>query len=444
MSNSKLIIPRKLQGFWELMPKQQMLFSEFLNKIEDVFKNNCFVPLDTPVLEYSETLLAKSGGDTDKEIYRFTKGSTDMCMRYDLTVPLARFVAMHKEELSFPFKRYQIGKVYRGERPQKGRFREFYQCDADIIGNETLSLVADAECIALFDKCFKALNLDIEIEVSNRKIIAGYIQEINKEDKTTEILIVLDKLAKIPLEEAMLQLKEIGLSETESEKIIKLTKTTGNIETITENLNNFSQNQLFNDGVSELVETDKHLKAFGVKSVVYNLSIIRGHNYYTGTVFEGFFKNDKSLGAVGGGGRFENLCSYFSEKKMPGVGMSVGVTRLFDLLTKQNYFDLAKTNEIECAIITFDDTLEDGLSLTSKLRELGVKADCLYENKSFKSKMKEANKRQIKYVLIVGEDEVKNQKYTLKNMTTSEQSQLSIEQIVEKIKNDRMCTANNQ
>ena len=444
MSNSKLIIPRKLQGFWELMPKQQMLFSEFLNKIEDVFKNNCFVPLDTPVLEYSETLLAKSGGDTDKEIYRFTKGSTDMCMRYDLTVPLARFVAMHKEELSFPFKRYQIGKVYRGERPQKGRFREFYQCDADIIGNETLSLVADAECISLFDKCFKALNLDIEIEVSNRKIIAGYIQEINKEDKTTEILIVLDKLAKIPLEEAMLQLKEIGLSETESEKIIKLTKTTGNIETITENLNNFSQNQLFNDGVSELVETDKHLKAFGVKSVVYNLSIIRGHNYYTGTVFEGFFKNDKSLGAVGGGGRFENLCSYFSEKKMPGVGMSVGVTRLFDLLTKQNYFDLSKTNEIECAIITFDDTLEDGLSLTSKLRELGVKADCLYENKSFKSKMKEANKRQIKYVLIVGEDEVKNQKYTLKDMTTSEQSQLSIEQIVEKIKNDRMCTANNQ
>lgn len=440
MSNSKLIIPRKLQGFWELMPKQQMLFSEFLNKIENVFKNNCFVPLDTPVLEYSETLLAKSGGDTDKEIYRFTKGSTDMCMRYDLTVPLARFVAMHKEELSFPFKRYQIGKVYRGERPQKGRFREFYQCDADIIGNETLSLVADAECVALFDKCFKALNLDIEIEVSNRKIIAGYIQEINKEDKTTDILIVLDKLEKIPFEEAMLQLKEIGLSKEESEKIIKLTKTTGNIENITESLNNFSQNQLFNEGLSELIETDKHLKSFGVKSVIYNLSIIRGHNYYTGTVFEGFFKNDKSLGAVGGGGRFENLCSYFSDKKMPGVGMSVGVTRLFDILTKQNYFDLETTNEIECAIITFDDTLEEGLALTSKLREFDVKADCLYENKSFKSKMKEANKRQIKYVLIVGEDEVKTKNYTLKNMTTSEQSQLSIEQIVEKIKNDRMCT----
>lgn len=439
MNNSKFITPRKLQGFWELMPRQQMVFSEFLNKIENVFKQNCFVPIDTPILEYSETLLAKSGGETDKEVYRFSKGSTDMCMRYDLTVPLARFVAMHKDELSFPFKRYQIGKVYRGERPQKGRFREFYQCDADIIGNETLSLVADAECIALFEKCFKALNLDVEIEVSNRKIIAGYIQSINKEDRTTDILIVLDKLAKIPFEEAMTQLKEIGLSDIESEKIIKLTKTTGNIEEITQNLTNICDNPLFDEGMRELVETDKHLKAFRVCSVIYNLSVIRGHNYYTGTVFEGFLKKDKNLGAIGGGGRFENLCSYFSDKKMPGVGMSVGVTRLFDILTKENYFNLDEINEIECAIITFDDTLEEGLSLTSKLREGGIKADCLYENKSFKSKMKEANKRQIKYVLIVGEDEVKTKEYTLKNMQNSEQEKLTLEKVIEKIKTDRMC-----
>ena len=173
MEKKNLITPKKLQGFWELMPKEQILFSSILNKLEEVFKQNCFVPLDTPVLEYSEALLAKSGGDTDKEVYRFTKGSTDMCMRYDLTVPLARFVSMHKEELAFPFKRYQIGKVYRGERPQKGRFREFYQCDADIIGNETLSMVADAECVNLFEKCFNALNLDVEIRVSNRKILSG-------------------------------------------------------------------------------------------------------------------------------------------------------------------------------------------------------------------------------------------------------------------------------
>ena len=439
MNNSHLIIPRKLQGFWELMPKQQMLFSSFLNTIENTFKENCFVPLDTPVLEYSETLLAKSGGDTDKEVYRFTKGSTDMCMRYDLTVPLARFVAMHKEELNFPFKRYQIGKVYRGERPQKGRFREFYQCDADIIGNETLSLVADAECVSLFEKCFKALKLDVEIHLSNRKILAGFIQEIGMEEKSTDIFIVLDKLAKLPYTEILSQLKEIGLSQENSEKITKIAQLSGKNEKILSILRNFSKNQLFCQGIDELEETNKYLKSFGATAVTFDLSIIRGHNYYTGTVFEGFIKGKEELGAIGGGGRFDNLCSYFSDKKMPGVGMSVGVTRLFDILLKENYFNLEKYNEIECAIITFDDTLEEGLRLTTLLRDNGVRADCLYENKTFKSKMKEANRRNIKYVLIVGSDEFQSKQYTLKNMATSSQEKLPIEKIVEKIKDDRMC-----
>lgn len=440
MEKKNLITPKKLQGFWELMPKEQILFSSILNKLEEVFKQNCFVPLDTPVLEYSEALLAKSGGDTDKEVYRFTKGSTDMCMRYDLTVPLARFVSMHKEELAFPFKRYQIGKVYRGERPQKGRFREFYQCDADIIGNETLSMVADAECVNLFEKCFNALNLDVEIRVSNRKILSGYIQEIEKEDKTNDILIVLDKLSKIPFEEAVNMLAEIGLTEQQCNNIINLTKTTGNITEINQKLTNFCQNELFQLGLSELQETDKYLQLMGSKAVIYDLSIIRGHNYYTGTVFEAFLKNSEVTSALGGGGRFENLCSYFSDKKMPGVGMSVGVTRLFDLLSKQEgYFDTALANDIDCAIITFDDTFDAGLKLVADLRKEGIKAESFYENKSFKSKMKEANRRQIKYVVIVGEEEVATQQYTLKDMTTSEQEKLSIEKIVEKIKSDRMC-----
>lgn len=439
MNNSSLIIPKKLQGFWELMPKEQMLFSSLLEKIEKVFKQNCFLPLDTPVLEYSETLLAKSGGETDKEVYRFSKGSTDMCMRYDLTVPLARFVSMHQNELEFPFKRYQIGKVYRGERPQKGRFREFYQCDADIIGDGELSLVADAECISLFEKCYKALGLEIVIEISNRKIIAGFINEIGKEDKTTEILIVLDKLEKIPFEEAMFQLKELGLSENESQNIINLTKTSGNIEEINKKLNNFCENELFVKGLQELNETANYLKLMNSDSVTFNLSIIRGHNYYTGTVFEAFLKDKKNLGALGGGGRFENLCSYFSDKKMPGVGMSVGVTRLFDILMKEDYFDVNSTNEVECAIIPFDETLDAGIALTTLLRENEILADCLYEKKSLKSKMKEANRREIKYVIIVGEEEVSSNIYTLKNMKTAEQEKLSLQNIVEKIKSDRMA-----
>lgn len=438
MNSKKLITPRKLQGFWELMPKEEMAFSSLLNSIENVFKQSSFVPLDTPVLEYSETLLAKSGGDTDKEVYRFTKGSTDMCMRYDLTVPLARFVAMHKDELSFPFKRYQIGKVYRGERPQKGRFREFYQCDADIIGNETLSIVAHAECIALFEKCFEALNLEVEIDVSNRKIIAGYIQSIDKENVSNEIFIILDKIAKLPIEEIYAQLKNLGLTQLETEKITKLASLSGSFEKVVSFLKDFSNNELYLEGVKELSELNEYLIAFGVKTVSYNLSIIRGHNYYTGTVFEGFLKDKRNLGAVGGGGSFDNLCNYFTEKKMPGVGMSVGITRLFDILVKENYFNRDDFNEVDCAVISFDETLKDALSLTVKLRENSIRADCLYENKTFKSKMKEANRRKIKFVLIVGEDEVKSKLYTLKNMETSNQEKLSFEDVVKKIKDDRM------
>ena len=438
--NNNLITPKKLQGFWELMPKEQMFFSRLLNSIEKVFQDNCFLPLDTPILEYSETLLAKSGGDTDKEIYRFTKGSTDMCMRYDLTVPLARFVAMHKNELNFPFKRYQIGKVYRGERPQKGRFREFYLCDADIIGDGELSLIADAECVRLFEKCYEALDLDVTVEVSNRKILSGYISEIGKTDKTIDILIVMDKIEKLPIEEIMFQLKELGLNEKECTGLISIIKTSGNLDEVSQKLKTISKNELFLTGIEELETLGKTLCAMGAKKIKYNLAIIRGHNYYTGTVFESFLTGRKELGALGGGGRFENLCGYFSKDKMPGVGMSVGITRLFNLLMQENYFDTSSSSELDCAIINFDNTLLEGIALAEKLRVLGIRADCLYENKSFKSKMKESNKRQIKYVIIVGEDEVKSERYALKNMQTGEQVTLSLSEIVEKLKDSRMAS----
>lgn len=432
---NKLITPRKLLGFWELMPKEQILFEDLLGKIENVFKNHCFLPLDTPVLEYSDALLAKSGGETDKQVFRFTKGDTDMCMRYDLTVPLARFVSMHKGELNFPFKRYQIGKVYRGERPQKGRFREFYQCDADIIGNGELSMVADAECINLFEKCFLTLDLPVEIRISNRKLLAGFIEELGQTDKETEIFIILDKLDKISKEDALKELSALGLSQENSEKIMFLTQNSGKIEEITANLQYFCKNSIFQTGLTELQTLDKYLNNFGCNNIIYSLSVIRGHNYYTGTVFEGFLKGRNI--AVGGGGRFENLCGYFSTQQMPGVGMSVGITRLFDLLLQENYFDMTQ-NEIEVGIINFDETLCQSLEIVSELRENGVKADCFYENKTFKSKMKEANRRNLKYVIIVGEDEVKSKQYTLKNMQNGEQAQLELSKIIAKIKSDRM------
>lgn len=433
MAENKLITPRKLKGFWELMPNDQMIFSSLLEKIENVFKQNCFVPLDTPVLEYSEALLAKSGGETDKQVFRFTKGDSDMCMRYDLTVPLARFVAMHENELTFPFKRYQIGKVYRGERPQKGRFREFYQCDADIIGNGELSLVADAECVKLFEKCFKALDLDVEIKLSNRKLLSGIMQEIGNTNE--DVLIILDKVDKIGKEAAIEELKNLGLDAKNCEKIINLTQICGKIDEILPKIKNYSQNELFQTGVSELEEVCKYLKAMDLKCTC-DLSVIRGHNYYTGTVFEGFLAG-KNI-AVGGGGRFENLCSYFSNTKMPGVGMSVGVTRLFDVLKADGYFDSQKQIETDVLLVNFDETLMGSLSLMNTLREKGVKADILSECKSFKSKMKEANRRGVKYIIIVGQDELDSGKFALKNMTNGQQQSLSVEEIVDCIKNDRM------
>lgn len=438
-SKNKLIIPRKVSGFWELMPEQQILFSGLLQNIEDVFKANCFVPLDTPVLEYSEALLAKSGGETDKQVYRFCKGDSDLCLRYDLTVPLARFVAMHQGELNFPFKRYQIGKVYRGERPQKGRFREFYQCDADIIGNGELSLVADAECINLLEKCFKKLNLPVEIRISNRKIISGLIEIFANhfdEESDTAILITLDKAGKLPEDEILSELEQAGLSSENCKKLLEISKKSGKFAEILPFLRNFCQNfqnSTLRESLAELEQLHENLQSFGVENAILDLSIIRGHNYYTGTVFEAFLKNHAE--AVGGGGRFENLCSYFSNQKMPGVGMSIGITRLFDILQKDGYFNGQHSGQTQLAIITFDDTLAHGLRLQTQLRQAGILAECLYENKTFKSKMKEADRREIRYALIVGSDEVASEKYTLKDMRNGTQENLSLSEIIERLKN---------
>lgn len=433
---AKLITPKKLQGFMELDPVKQKQFDEIQRKIINVFEKYSFMPINTPTLEYSEILLAKSGGEIDKEIYRFTKGSTDLCMRYDLTVPLARYVAMNLNTLNFPFRRYQIGKVYRGERPQKGRFREFIQCDADIIGVDDLSLTNDAECIALYNDCFKSLNIDVLVEVSNRKIINGLIKSLKLEESAEEIFKNLDKFDKIGQEELEKNLFEFGIEKKSINKIMKLANTKGSIDIVYENLCGLCDDEEFLKGLDELKEVDSCLKAFGLNDndYIYNLSIVRGHNYYTGTVFEAFVKNHRDFGAVGGGGRYDNLASYYTETKLPGVGMSIGLTRLFDQLMENNLLPEIKVSETDIFIIPLGETLLECLKVCKILRENDIKAEVYGENKSFKSKMKEANKREVPYVLIIGEDEVKTQKYSLKNMETGEQFNLALKDIIEKIK----------
>ncbi len=434
MADKKLITPRKLQGFWELMPNEELVFEDILDKLKNVFKNNCFLPLDTPNVEYSEILLAKSGGDLDKEIYRFTKGDNDICLRYDLTVPLARFVSMNYNILDFPFKRFQIGKVYRGERPQKGRFREFYQCDADIIG-ESLPLTYDAECIKLYEPCFKALNLETIVEISNRKILAGFFESLGLENKTIDLMIVVDKVDKLSKDDIISLLKENGLNDNQIDDLFTILNAKGSFEEIKNKIKNITDKSTFQEGLSELEIVNSRLQAMRMRDDTYcfNLAIVRGHNYYTGTVFEAYIKGKRNLGAIGGGGRYDNLCGHFIDKQVQGVGMSIGITRLFDILRTENMIDF-NTSSVDVGIITFDEeTLNYGLSLMTELRENGIKADVLNEEKSFKAKMKEANRKQIPFIIICGEDELKSNTYTLKNMETSTQVVLPLSKIIQEL-----------
>ena len=431
------ITPRRLPGFIELDPMRQLQFDKMIETIKDVFEHHCFVPLDSPVLELSEILLAKSGGEIDKQIYRFTKGSTDMCMRYDFTVPLARYVAMNQNVIDFPFKRYQIGKNYRGERPQKGRLREFYQCDADVIASENLPLVYDAECIALYPECFKKLGFDIVVEISDRNILNGIISEIRQEDKTNEILILLDKLDKIGKSEVENELISLGIPKSDCEKLLALNNS-GPIEKIINEITCLSSDEVFLKGLQNLKTIDSYLKSFGLSedNYTFNLSIIRGHNYYTGTVFEVFLKGHKDFGALGGGGRYENLTEYYTDKKFPGVGMSIGLSRLFDLFVNNNLLPEPVKSIANIYLVPLGDTIHECIELASNLRKQDIKVDIACEDRSFKNKLKEANKREIPYVVIVGENEVSSKKYSLKNMKTGEQLTLTCDEIISLMKNN--------
>ena len=438
MSEKKLIIPRKLSGFMELPPSKQAVLDNMIEKIKNVYQSSGFMPLDTPVLELSEILLAKSGGDIDKEVYNFKKGDTDICMRYDLTVPLARYVAMNSEQISFPFKRYQIGKVYRGERAQKGRFREFIQCDADIVGLNDLSLVADAECLMLVSKVFNALDIDILIHISNRNILFGMCEAIGKKEVAEDILRNLDKLSKIGQENVLQELYNLSLNENEAKSLIELTKTNGNFADVLSKIKPLSKNETYQKGISELEQLYSYLKAYNLdeKKYILDLSIIRGQNYYTGTIFEAIMPSHPEFGTVCGGGRYDNLAGYYTDKKMPGVGLSIGLTRLFSLLDQNNLLPAFKETNLDLQIIPLGETIEECLTLQAYF-STKINCEVNYENRSFKAKMKEANKRQIPFILVDGENEVQSKTYALKDMLSGEQLQLTKEEILSKLINNK-------
>ena len=438
MDNIKRVEPRTLSGFMELLPQDQIKFNEMLDKIKKTYELYGFLPQETPIIESSEVLLAKAGGETEKQIYSFKKGDKDLSLRFDLTVPLAKYVAEYYNDLTFPYRRYQLGKVFRGERAQKGRYREFYQCDIDIIGDGKLDIINDAEIPSIISTTFKNLGFsNFIIKINNRKVLNGLFDELNISEKMTDILIIIDKLEKIGIEAVKEELRKIDVKEENIEKIEEFLNISGTTDEKLEKLSNLGfTSEIFKEGLYELKEVVKYVRLFEVKedNFMIDLTIARGLDYYTGTVYETNLKGYESIGSICSGGRYENLAGYYTKKNLPGVGISIGFTRLFYNLKELGLLDDSKESISKVSIVTMGVGLENAVKISNILRDNNIPNEIYKENAKIKAKLNYANNLEIPYVIIIGEEEVAKEKYTLKNMITGEQELLAIDEIVEKIK----------
>ena len=430
--------PKTLPGFMELLPQDQILFNKMRENIQKSYEKFGFLPIDTPIIEKAEVLLAKAGGETEKQIYRFNKADNDLALRFDLTVPLAKYVTEYYNDLSFPFRRYQIGKVYRGERPQKGRFREFYQCDIDIIGDGELSIVNDAEIPSIIYTTIKELGFDdFTICINNRKVLNGLFKELNLEEKATDIMRIIDKLEKIGKENVIATLKDLEVQENDINTILEFIEIDGNNDEKLEKLEKLNfQNEMFIRGLEELKDVVKYIRMFGVPeaNLKVDLTIARGLDYYTGTVYETFLNEYRELGSVCSGGRYDNLAEFYTDRKLPGVGVSIGLTRLFYKLNELQAIKLEQKSVAKVLVAPMTDNIEKALEVATTLRKEGISTEVYLEDKKIKAKFKYADRLQIPYVIILGEDEIANGTVALKNMEIGEQETLKVEDAVQKLK----------
>ena len=427
-----IIKPRTLSGFMELLPGKQIQFERMAEILRTTYASYGFAPLDTPIIEDAQILLAKGGGETEKQIYRFTKGDSDLALRFDLTVPLAKYVALHCNELAFPFRRFQISKVCRGERAQRGRFREFYQADIDIIGDGKLDILNEAEIPAIIYKVFKGFGLErFQIRVNNRKVLNGFYAMLELSDKSGEIMRTVDKLDKIGAEKvkAILMGEECGLTETQADEILKFIAITGSNAEVIAALEGYAgRNEMFDLGLSELKAVTANLAAFGVPEANFavDLTIARGLDYYTGTVYETTLLDHPEIGSVCSGGRYDNLAGYYIEKQLPGVGISIGLTRLFYVLDEQGLLNPALPSAPADALV-LPMTAEPGaaIALAEQLRSSGLRVQLYGEQKKFKQKMAYANKLGVPFAVLLGEDEIAEGMCSVKNMVSGEQVKLT-------------------
>ena len=433
--------PRTLSGFMELLPARQAQFDRMVDILKQTYSLYGFTPLDTPLIEASQVLLAKGGGETEKQIYRFMKGDTDLSLRFDLTVPLAKYVAQNYANLAFPFRRYQIGKVYRGERAQRGRFREFYQADIDVIGDGKLDISNEAEIPSIIYRAFTALGLKrFQIRVNNRKILNGFYSMLGLTEKSGDIMRTVDKLDKIGPDKvkALLVDPEIGLSEEQAEEILKFIAIRGSNAQVIAALQSYrGRDELFDLGLDELETVVKYLAAFGVPESHFavDLTIARGLDYYTGTVYETTMLDHPEIGSICSGGRYDNLAEYYTDKQLPGVGISIGLTRLFFVLEDQGYLnDGLNTAPADVLILPMTDDLSHAIAMATTLRAAGIRAQIHGEQKKFKQKLSYADKLAVPYALFLGEDEIAAGAASVKDLRTGEQQKLTPQQAVEYIK----------
>lgn len=433
------VTPRTLSGFMELLPAQQQQLERMMDILRTTYSRYGFTPLDTPVIEASEVLLAKGGGETEKQIYRFQKGDADLALRFDLTVPLAKYVALHGNDLAFPFRRYQIGKVYRGERAQRGRFREFYQADIDIIGDGKLDITNEAEIPSIIYQTFTALGLTrFQIRVNNRKILNGFYAMLGLTDRSGDIMRTVDKLDKIgPHKVRACLMDDVGLTAEQAEEIMRFISITGSNDQVLSALEGYrSRHELFDQGLDELTTVTRYLAAFGVPEVNFavDLTIARGLDYYTGTVYETTLLDYTEIGSVCSGGRYDNLAEYYTDRQLPGVGISIGLTRLFYVLGEQGLLNPSlPTAPADVLILPMTQDLTPAIQLATRLRGAGVRTQLYTEQKKFKAKMNYADKLGVPYVVFLGDDEIAAGLVACKDMTSGEQTKLPFDATLSRI-----------
>lgn len=426
-----------MPGTMELLPHEQLIFNKMKDIIRETYELFSFLPIDTPALEKTEILLAKGGGETEKQIYNIANTSTDTSLRFDLTVPLARYVSMHEHELKFPFKRYQIAKVYRGERNQKGRYREFYQCDCDIIGDEKLSKFYDAELVKIISIIFKKFGFDrFTIMINNRNIMNGFLKSQGVED-TVEAVRALDKYDKIGRESLEELLLNQGIKADAVKEIIALIEFEGSNEETIKYLEGLGiDNETFLKGLAEMKEVLENIKLFKVdeNNYKFTLKLQRGLDYYTSTIIETVLDDYKELGSVAGGGSYENLTQFYSKRELPGVGISIGLTRLFFQLSEKNILPKFDSEEKSFLVAPLDIDMSYAISVLNELHSLGVNSEVLYSKMKMKKIFDFAESYSFDYIIFLGQEELDNKKLSVRDLKSKENLSISIDELKTLIK----------